>query len=223
MISRRPRALPVLVAVSALVSCSAPATGPVPPPAIEAALPSAAVASASVQAPAVPASAVPVAPPSRPTEKIDAVSLAFELPSEAWKRHPGLGAPPAGVTQLGFERDDVLDDSGHAVRPYCGFTTEPVPAQNRDIIQYSLSWRLRVPFHVDAVFSHEDGTIQLKNAIGYRGTKAYGGDEHTLFIVHGLFRDRGYVVVCDTTTSVLPKVQGEIEALLKSMKHTEEP
>jgi hypothetical protein len=31
------------------------------------------------------------------------------------------------------------------------------------------------------------------------------------------------VFVCDTTTSVLPKVQGEIEAVLKSMKHTAIP
>ena len=80
-----------------------------------------------------------------------------------------------------------------------------------------------MPFHVDAVFTHEDGTIQLKNAIGYRGTKSLGGDEHTLFIVHGLFRDRGDVVVCDTTTSLLPKVQAEIEAVLRSMKHPEAP
>jgi hypothetical protein len=73
------------------------------------------------------------------------------------------------------------------------------------------------------VFSHEDGMIQLQNAIGYRGTKTYEGQEHTLFVVHGLFRDRGYVVVCDTTTSVLPKAQCEIEAVLRSWKHTDAP
>src|SRR5690606_25181115 len=121
------------------------------------------------------------------------------------------------------ERGDVLDAQGHAVRPYCGITSEPAPAGMNDIVQYSLSWRMRVPFHVDEVFSHEDGTIQLKNAIGYRGKTSYDGTEHTLLVLHGLFRDRGFVVVCDATTSVFDQVRGELEAFVASLRHTADP
>ena len=165
----------------------------------------------------------PVVAPAKTVVTIEALALTFELPSSAWKAHPGLGPAPPGITQVGFERDELHDASGNAVRPFCGIMSELVPPESRKIVEYSVSWRLRVPFTVDAVFSHESGPLQLKNAIGYRGRKTYGNTEHSLIVVHGLFRDRGFVISCDTTTAVLPQVQGEFEALLQSMKHTEEP
>ena len=61
-------------------------------------------------------------------------------------------------------------------------------------------------------------TVQLKNAIGYWGLTEYGGEEHTLMVVHALFPDHGAVIVCDATTSVIDQVRGEFEAFLKSMR-----
>lgn len=164
--------------------------------------------------------AAPVVAPEKTTVTFEELALTFELPSAAWKRHPVVGPPSPGVAQIGFEREELYDTAGNAVRPFCGIMTELVPPEQRDIIQYSVSWRLRVPFKVDAVFSHESGPLQLKNAIGYRGRKSYGNTEHSLIVVHGLFRDRGFVISCDATTAVLPQVQGEFEALLHSMKHS---
>jgi len=165
----------------------------------------------------------PAVAPAKTAVTVEELALTFELPSSAWKRHPGVGPPTPGVTQVGFERDELHDPAGNAVRPFCGIMSEPIPPESRDIIQYSVSWRMRVPFKVDAVFSHESGPLQLENAIGYRGHTTYGGNEHSLIVVHGIFRDRGFVISCDATTAVLPQVQAEFEALLQSMKHTEEP
>ncbi|MBK6516436.1 MAG: hypothetical protein IPG04_20605 [Polyangiaceae bacterium] len=200
------------------LGCAEAATGP-STPVIEATLTASAQASTAPVASAATSSAGPVAVAKR-VETVQDIQLTFELPNDAWRRHPGLGPTPPGVTQLGFERDDVLDDDGHAVRPYCGVTTEPAPDQ-KDIVLYSMGWRMKAPFKVDSVFTHEDGTVQVKSAIGYRGRTEYGGDEHSLFVVHGLFGERGYVFICDTTTSVLAKVEGEIASILRSMKHRE--
>jgi hypothetical protein len=204
----------------AIAACSAPP--PAPPPRPVADLTASPRKTAEPVEPSDP-EPVKVEPPAPAPETIADISLTFVIPTPAWRRHPGLGPPKEGITQVGFERDDLLDKDGNAVRPFCGITTEPVEPAARDIIKYSLAWRLRVPFHVDEVFSHQDGTIQLENAIGYRGTTSYGGKEHRLLIVHALFRDRGFVVVCDSTTSVYEQARPEIEAFLKSLRHTEAP
>jgi hypothetical protein len=194
-----------------------------PPVVADTRLVPATTASAPTAEPSADEPPPPLPPPERPAHTIANIKLTFELPSTAWKRHPGLGPPKEGVTQVGFERDPVFDDQGNGVKPFCGITSEPVPREIRDVVKYSLSWRLRVPFKVDEVFSHEDGTIQVKNAIGYRGHTEYGGQEHTLYVVHAVFRDRGFVVVCDSTKSVFAQVKGELDAFLKSMRHTEAP
>ena len=150
---------------------------------------------------------------------IKELELAFELPGEHYRPHADKRDPSKGLVHLGFERDDVHDKSGHPVRPYCGITSESVPP-GQDIVMYSLSWRLRVPFSVDEVFTHNDGSLQLKNAIGYRGTTSYNGDEHTVVVVHALHKSHGFVIVCDATTSVYDQVKTEFADILHSFRPT---
>jgi len=176
-----------------------------------------------------PPSDEPVEAPPKPNDpdgqaeplavhRIEAISLSVSAPSSAWKRKDAAEKPPDQVEQIGFERQPVFAADGHGVLPYCAVIVEPVEPSVTDVIQYSLSWRMRMPFKVDSVFSHEDGILQLKNAIGYWGLTEYGGEEHTLMVVHALFPGHGAVIVCDATTSVIDQVRREFEAFLKSMR-----
>jgi hypothetical protein len=202
--------------------CAGCATSPAPT-----ATPSEAAAKVAVPRPAPEAIAAVEAPlpeppePEREVHLVGELSLRLELPSAAWKPH--RLPPQPGAQQVGFARDLVHDDAGNAVQPFCGITSEELPSGTNEIVLYSAQWRTRMPFQVDEVFSHEDGTVQLKNVIGYRGRTSHGGDEHTLLVLHGLFQRRGFVVVCDATTAVFPRVRGEMESFLRSLQHAEAP
>lgn len=148
---------------------------------------------------------------------MEGLGLWVSPPSPEWKRKDAEGKRAAGVEQIGFERKPVFAADGQGVLPYCSVMGEQVEPEVTDAIMYSLSWRMRQPFKVTSVFSHTEGILQLKNALGYWGTVEYGGDEHTLMVVHGLVPGHGIIIVCDATTSVIDQVRAEFEAFLKGI------
>lgn len=204
-----------------LAACSTAPTHIASPPAPASTSPRVEVAppapsATAAAAPASPSEAIPPAkaPEPAPAERfaLDDPHVSFTAPSAAWHQKNLEGE----VSNIGFEREPVFEPNGQGVLPYC--STLSVPTKHTDIVQFSLEWRLKQPFTVDSVFSHEDGTLKLKNAIGYWGKTTYGGNEHTLMIVHGLFERRGLIVVCDATTAVIDQVRAEFEAFLGSFE-----
>ena len=155
---------------------------------------------------------------------MDEAKLTFERANEHWSLVERSGSAAEGSWMYGFQRAPVFDAAGTPVEPYFAFIIHDLGDQPVDAHTYSLNMRGVLYFEVDQVLLAKDGLFRLTNAIGYRGRRNQDdGYEHTLLIVHAVYRNRGITSVADSTTDVFEQVRGEFENMLRSVRHTGPP
>ena len=101
-----------------------------------------------------------------------------------------------------------------------GIVAESVPS-DLDVIAYSAGKRSGMPPHaVEKVFSHLDGMLQLKNAVGYRirGTQ---GCHPVVHLVHARDGGVGYNIVLEVDPRDYVVIESEVLSILKSFRLSE--
>jgi hypothetical protein len=84
------------------------------------------------------------------------------------------------------------------------------------VVEYSAAKRNGMPPHVmELVFSHADGMLQLKNAVGYR-IRGSQGCHPVVHLVHARDADVGYLIVIEVDPRDYALIDGEVRAILKS-------
>ncbi len=146
-------------------------------------------------------------------EHIKEADLIFKLPNKHWKFKERQEQGTKVVYT--YKRDFILDSAGRQIDPQISFILEPVDS-SMDVISYSFQKRSQVPFDVVSMFSHEDGTMKFKNGIGYRGKYNDRGLEHRIYIVHGIYKSMGIMLIMDTTEEIAETVAPEFLKFLST-------
>ena len=73
-----------------------------------------------------------------------------------------------------------------------------------------------------SIFTHEDGLIVLKNAIGTVRTYVREGVEHTVKQVDAVDGEIGMRLIMDVTTDLFTVVESEFNYTLRNMKFIKE-
>ena len=91
-----------------------------------------------------------------------------------------------------------------------------------NVINYSIKCRIKTSFEVEKVFTHHDGIISLKSAVGYIGKYTDSQNiEHTIIVVYAIHEEIGAQIIMDTTTELFPIVENEFNKTLKTLRFTE--
>ena len=152
---------------------------------------------------------------SKFTHDIQEAGIKIDLPNDAWAL---ADKQSSKRTIYSFKRKSIADSSGREIIPNMAVIIEDVP-EGTDAVTFSASKRLQIPFDVLDVFTHESGNLNFKNAIAYKGTyEDRLKIEHTIFIVHGINEKKGIQFICDATTEVFGKIQGEFLSTMKSIR-----
>jgi hypothetical protein len=121
-----------------------------------------------------------------------------------------------GMAIYVFKRDPIADSSGRSIIPNFAVIIETIDPK-MDVVVYSVNKRAQNAFHVTDMFTHEEGTIKLNNAVGYKGTYT-DALPHTVYVVHAINGDKGYQVILDTSTETFPAMDAEFLEILKSIQ-----
>jgi hypothetical protein len=149
--------------------------------------------------------------------------FSFELPSEKWSLMDVQRNSETGTTCYLYRREGILDSKNIQVVPIIAILFEEMP-KDMDAVEYSTLCRereQREPFIPEEVFTHEDGVIDLKNAMGYvlKYTDSTN-EEHTVKLVYAVNGKTGIQVIMDVTTELFPIVEPEFNRTLKSLRFT---
>jgi len=157
-----------------------------------------------------------ILPASDLTQDIKEAKIKIDLPNDSWAL--ANRSENKGMTIYSYKRKPVDDSEGRHIIPNMAVIIEDVD-RKMDAVTYSALKRSQVHFDVSEVFTHDKGPIQFVNAIGYKGTYTdSGGLEHTVFVIHAINERKGIQFICDATTDVLEKVEGEFFLTLKSIR-----
>lgn len=147
------------------------------------------------------------------TYDVPEAKIKFDLPNESWK----LNQKEEGKFHL-FKREPIEDDAGLKIIPNLAIVIEDVEP-GLDVVTYSVLKRTKVSFEVVEVFTHEKGTIDFINAIGYRGKyKDQGGLDHSIIMLYAINEGKGIQFIFDTTTSIEETMRAEFDHVLKSIR-----
>jgi hypothetical protein len=150
------------------------------------------------------------------TQDIKEAKIKIDLPNKLW----ALADKQSNndVTVYYFKREFIEDEDGRKIIPNIGVVVEDVE-NDLDVVIYSAAKRAKINFEVSEVYTSDGGKIGFANAIGYKGKyNDNRGLAHTIYVVHGVNGNKGFQVICDATTSVADKVEGEFLASLKSLR-----
>jgi hypothetical protein len=141
-------------------------------------------------------------------------NIKLNMPNAHWRLRPK--EEKNGFVIYVFKRDPIMDSSNRNIIPNAAVVIEKINPK-MDVITYSMYKRTNAAFDVTKVFSHEDGTINYLNAVGYQGT--YSDDmAHTVYVVHAKNGDKGIQIILDTTTETLAAMDPEFLQILKSFR-----
>ncbi len=141
-------------------------------------------------------------------------NIKLNIPNSRWHLQPKQ--VKNGFTIYLFKRDPVLDSSHRQIIPNAAVIIEKIPPK-MDVVTYSVNKRAQSFFSVTKMFIHDDGTINYKNAVGYKGTYTDKVD-HTVYVVHAINGDKGLQIILDTTTETFAALEAEFLQILKSIR-----
>ena len=147
-------------------------------------------------------------------------SISLDLPASVW--HQPLRQETNRLVVYIFKREPVKDPDNRQVIPNIAVITETIPEES-DVVTYSIQKKLKTPFDIDEVFTHDDGWITYLNAIGYKGS--YIDDNslpHTIFMVYAIHATKGIQIILDTTTGTYDQIEKEFLIVLKSIRNGSE-
>jgi hypothetical protein len=119
-----------------------------------------------------------------------------------------------------FKHAPIKDAEGRDIEPAMAIISEPV-TDGSDAIAFSALKRATMPFTVKKVFSHEDGGLTCKYAVGYEGEYTRGDVLHKVFIAHMRHKEAGIQVICDSTDGVYSHVEQDMRDFVRSVTFKE--
>jgi hypothetical protein len=121
-----------------------------------------------------------------------------------------------------FKRKPITDETGLQVIPNIAVFIETIPP-DLDVIVYSANWRIRTPFKVKSMFSHDDPKkdvdFNFENAVGY--VSEYNdskGRPHNTYYIYAINEGKGIQIIFDSTTSVFEIADKEFRRTIKSIQ-----
>lgn len=141
--------------------------------------------------------------------------IKLNIPNSHWHLQPRQ--EKNGMIIYVFKRDPVLDSSNRNVIPNAAVIIEKIDPKT-DVVTYSVNKRANGFFDVIQMFTHEDGTINYLNAVGYKGTYT-DALSHTVYVVHAIHEDKGIQIILDTTTETFPAIDNEFLQILKTIRN----
>jgi hypothetical protein len=162
----------------------------------------------------------PVVPaPSRAAIALAPTPLRFEIDPTTWtEQDVGAFSNPGVVAVKAFSRVKAASDADCPAALVV--IAESVPS-DMDVIEYS-AWKrsgMR-PHTVEKVFSHLDGMLQLKSAVGYR-IRGTVGCFPVVHLVHARNADVGYTILVEVDPRDYALIEPEIRALVRSFQLAE--
>jgi len=148
-------------------------------------------------------------------EKIIEANLSLTLPNESWVLLKKQDVN--NLTVYFYKRESIPDSLGRTVIPTISVVIEGV-SKDVDVITYSMMKRSKMQFNVDKVFTNQEGSLDLKTAIGYKGTYSDKFGEHLLYIVHAVNNEKGIQIIMDALSLISSKIEPEFKVALKSLK-----
>jgi hypothetical protein len=158
----------------------------------------------------------PVDGPTPVETSLPRTSLLFEIDSRVWREQELRPATNTGVVAM-----RVFFRSKASTETECPagmiIIAESVPP-DIGVVEYSVKKRMTLPRHeVDRMFAHEDGMIQLQNAVGFRlrGTEGCHPVVHAVYARHG---QNGFAIVIEVDPRDYTLIESEVRAILKSFR-----
>lgn len=142
--------------------------------------------------------------------------LRLAVDQRVWKeRDLGSARNPGVVAMRAFSRDKA---SAAAECPAAMVVVAEQVPPDLGVVEFSAAKRSGMPPGVmERVFSHLDGTLQLKNAVGYRfrGTE---GCHPVVHLVHAREAADGFTIVIEVDPRDYALIESEVLAMLKSLR-----
>jgi hypothetical protein len=148
-------------------------------------------------------------------EYIEEAKISLNLPNEKWELKDKVNQN--GMQIYFFKREPVVDSIGREVIPNISVIVEDVD-KNLDVVTYSAMKRSKVNFEVLDVFTQDEGLIDIKNAIGYKGKYVDQYGDHTVYVVHIINNKKGLQIFFDVLTGLFNELDNEFKLTLKSIK-----
>jgi hypothetical protein len=148
-------------------------------------------------------------------EFIEEAKISLNLPNEKWELKDKVDQN--GMQIYFFKREPIVDSIGREVIPNISVIVEGVN-KNLDVVTYSAMKRSKVNFDVIDVFIRDDGVIDFKNAIGYKGKYVDQFGEHTVYVIHAINNGKGLQIFFDVLTELFNELDNEFKLTLKSIK-----
>jgi hypothetical protein len=146
-------------------------------------------------------------------------TLLFDLPSDKWSLVDEREMNDKSLHA--YVRESIQDKVGRNVMSTFAIICEGV-SSNQDLTAYSIMKRNNSRFHVNKIFTHEDGFIKIKHALGYVGTYTDShGVDHTITVVHAINNNVGYQMSIDATSEIYPAVEKEFYFILDRLAFTD--
>lgn len=148
-------------------------------------------------------------------ELIKEANVSIQLPNNKWELKDKQERN--GMFIYSFKREALKDTLGRDIIPNISVIVEDIN-KNLDVVTYSIMKRSQVSFQVDDMFIHEDGILDFKNAIGFKGRYTDRFGEHTVYVIHAINKKKGLQIFCDVLTGLFDQLDPEFKIALKSLK-----
>lgn len=151
------------------------------------------------------------------TQEITEAKFKFDLPNDKWSLW--VNESYKKVVLYSYKREAIFDSANNLdIIPNISIVIEDLD-RDLDLGTYTVTKRAEVNFEVIDIYTYSKGNIGIENAIGYK-CKYIGSNkmEHTIYVVHGVNKRKGFQIICDGTSSVHDIVESEFLATLKSVR-----
>lgn len=149
-------------------------------------------------------------------EKIGKSKITYELPNGYWNKSQKL--KNHGVHAKIYKRDPLIDSKKVRVIPNIAFICQKVE-NSTDIEEFAENRHdLENTLENEESFTHENGPLNFKNAIGFKGNYTSKDQNHTVYLVYLINNGHGVTIVCDVTTELFEEVKDEFDSLLLSIQ-----
>ncbi len=147
-------------------------------------------------------------------EYIEEAQIQLILPNDNWQL---ISKDDKNNLQVYYyKRNPILDSANRKVIANISVVVEDVPSDT-DVVSFSVVKRGSAPFEVLDMFNYENGPLQIKNAIGWKGRYRDKVGEHTVYVIHAINNQKGLQIICDVTSELFEMIDAEFKATLKSI------
>ena len=143
--------------------------------------------------------------------RIEVANTAIQIQNPnptVWREVDRRSDPERGKGMVMLKRETLKGSDGVAIQPVLSVVFERLPKGIDSVREYAKFARQRTPFQVLRI-------DESNNSVIYR-CRYNNGMEHRVTIAHYLFKDIALQLIADTTESVLPQVESDIEQFISN-------